>query len=438
MTTKRNNTTTSSTEQPKKRPRMLSSSTLNFLAKYSSRGPRHYANIPDQNNKFLANINPDLLEFKILPFLDIDCLARRRSTCHFMQHLFLKLLKKQPTIHVPKNDVVILPADEDEDEDDAWHQNQGNTSAGQNHMPIEDDSPMTFSLIQPTIHKALRMAKFLSAQIKFTESSPLVITVGKGVHNCQTKILPVSVSTRWAPLVIPTNNITIVGVSSTKPNRTVIYGMLRVQNKSGITIKNCSFRNNVGGFHGVELKGHKAFVHLEKCIFKCCAGVGASVTEAGTLSANDCQFNKNEYSGVRIEGAGSSGKLTNCIFRENKCCPPDSAGVAVHDHGGVDLHGESTDVSSNQGCGLRVNHGGRINIHLPITHNTSHDHEWDEDDGNDNSYDNINEFDRPGTYDNEHSNTDVNNKGGVVCYVRSVWTSGFRRVVKSAVDKCAL
>jgi hypothetical protein len=304
MPTHHRNNTTSSTEQPKKRPRMLSSSTLNFLAKYSSRGPRHYANIPDQNNKFLANINPDLLEFKILPFLDIDCLARRRSTCHFMQHLFLTLLKKQPTIHVPKNDVVILPADEDDDED-AWQHT---------HMPIEDDSPMTFSLIQPTIHKALRMAKFLSAQIKFTESSPLVITVGKGVHNCQTKILPVSVSTRWAPLVIPTNNITIVGVSSTKPNRTVIYGMLRVQNKSGITIKNCSFRNNIGGWPGVELKGHKAFVHLEKCIFKCCAGVGASVTEAGTLSANDCQFNKNKHSGVRNEGAGSSGKLTNCIF----------------------------------------------------------------------------------------------------------------------------
>ena len=39
----------------------------------------------------------------------------------------------------------------------------------------------------------------------------------------------------------------------------------------------------------------------------------------------------------------------------------------------VDLHGTKTDIHSNNGGGSRAVGRGKVNIHLPSQHNTSHD-----------------------------------------------------------------
>jgi hypothetical protein len=39
----------------------------------------------------------------------------------------------------------------------------------------------------------------------------------------------------------------------------------------------------------------------------------------------------------------------------------------------VDLHGTKTDIHSNKRHGIRATSRGKVNIHLPSQHNTSHD-----------------------------------------------------------------
>jgi hypothetical protein len=39
----------------------------------------------------------------------------------------------------------------------------------------------------------------------------------------------------------------------------------------------------------------------------------------------------------------------------------------------VDLHGTNTDIHSNKLDGIRASIDGKVNIHLPSQHNTSHD-----------------------------------------------------------------
>ena len=44
-----------------------------------------------------------------------------------------------------------------------------------------------------------------------------------------------------------------------------------------------------------------------------------------------------------------------------------------YNHAVVNLHGTKTDIHSNKGCGIFAGSRGKVNIHLPSQHNTSHD-----------------------------------------------------------------
>ena len=48
-------------------------------------------------------------------------------------------------------------------------------------------------------------------------------------------------------------------------------------------------------------------------------------------------------------------------------------GLDAADHAVVDLHGTKTDIHSNKWSGIRAFTRGKVNIHLPSQHNTSHD-----------------------------------------------------------------
>ena len=48
-------------------------------------------------------------------------------------------------------------------------------------------------------------------------------------------------------------------------------------------------------------------------------------------------------------------------------------GLYACNHAVVDLHGTKTDIHSNKGDGILADAHGKVNIHLPSQHNTSHD-----------------------------------------------------------------
>jgi hypothetical protein len=48
-------------------------------------------------------------------------------------------------------------------------------------------------------------------------------------------------------------------------------------------------------------------------------------------------------------------------------------GLWAYNRAVVDLHGTKTDIHSNKEQGICANYDGKINIHLPFQHNTSHD-----------------------------------------------------------------
>ena len=56
----------------------------------------------------------------------------------------------------------------------------------------------------------------------------------------------------------------------------------------------------------------------------------------------------------------------------------DGSGLSADKHAVVDLHGTKTAIYCNEGGGIWATVLGKVNIHLPSQHNTSHGHdEWD-------------------------------------------------------------
>ena len=73
--------------------------------------------------------------------------------------------------------------------------------------------------------------------------------------------------------------------------------------------------------------------------------------------------------------ANTKARFNNCQMHRNGF-----AGLTAYDHAVVDLHGTKTDihsngmdVHSNKGYGIWAFDRGKVNIHLPSQHNTSHD-----------------------------------------------------------------
>ena len=50
-----------------------------------------------------------------------------------------------------------------------------------------------------------------------------------------------------------------------------------------------------------------------------------------------------------------------------------NTGLYASTHAVVDLHGTKTDIHSNNPHGILADVRGKVNIHLPSQHNTSHD-----------------------------------------------------------------
>jgi hypothetical protein len=76
---------------------------------------------------------------------------------------------------------------------------------------------------------------------------------------------------------------------------------------------------------------------------------------------------ENGGDGVYCYDADTKVRLHDCKVHHNH-----GDGLNAYDHAVVDLHGTTTDIHSNKGDGILADYSGKINIHLPSQHNTSH------------------------------------------------------------------
>ena len=87
-----------------------------------------------------------------------------------------------------------------------------------------------------------------------------------------------------------------------------------------------------------------------------------------TVTATQCEFMGNGGHGVCYQDAYTKARLDDCTMHHNGL-----NGLSAYDHAVVDLHGTKTDIHFNKRHGIRASNRGKINIHLPSQHNTSHD-----------------------------------------------------------------
>ena len=119
--------------------------------------------------------------------------------------------------------------------------------------------------------------------------------------------------------------------------------------------------------HGLWLEGSETNVDVLKCAVKEC-DTGMSVYNGATVTATQCEFMENNANGVSCHGANTKARLNDCTMHHNG-----SDGLNADDHAVVDLHGTKTDIHSNKEHGILAASRGKVNIHLPSQHNTSHD-----------------------------------------------------------------
>ena len=210
----------------------------------------------------------------------------------------------------------------------------------------------------PTVEKAMALAVVFSAQKVYTIVDPLQIQLDKGIH----KIVGYTLhGTHYKSVKVTCSHITIVG----KGKYTTICGGFKVNNKQNVKFEDLTLTHSGGG--GLELEGSEANVDVLKCIIKKCKYSGMAVTGGATVTATQCEFMENGANGVSCHGANTKARLTECTMHHNG-----EDGLVARDHAVVDLHGTKTDIHSNK-RGIYAASRGKVNIHLPSQHNTSHD-----------------------------------------------------------------
>jgi hypothetical protein len=105
-----------------------------------------------------------------------------------------------------------------------------------------------------------------------------------------------------------------------------------------------------------------------KCVVNKCKYAGMYVYDGTTVTATQCEFMENEGDGVFCYDANTRVRLDDCKMHHNE-----GNGLVAYDHAVVDLHGTKTDIHSNKLVGIGAGKSGKVNIHLPSEHNTSHD-----------------------------------------------------------------
>jgi hypothetical protein len=218
-----------------------------------------------------------------------------------------------------------------------------------------------------TVRKAMNLALIFSGRKEYTTDDPLKIQIDEGFHK----------TWDWKQkrngMKVTCSHITFVGKGKAQ---TTICGGFNVVDQQNVKFEELTVMNRSG--HGLWLSGHGTNVDVLKCVVKECRGYGMYVRDGATVTATQCEFMENMdrsergASGVCCKGINTKTRLNNCTMHQN------TNGLVADDHAVVDLHGTKTDIHSNNCMGITALSGGKVNIHLPSQHNTTHDND-DED-----------------------------------------------------------
>ena len=210
----------------------------------------------------------------------------------------------------------------------------------------------------PTVEKAMDLAVIFSERKEYTETEPLKIRLDEGVH-----IIMGGPSGR---MNVACSHITFVGKGK---DQTTIRGGFTVTNQQNVRFEELTITNQSGN-RGLELRGSETIVDVLKCVVKECRWTGMYVYDGATVTATQCEFMENGIFGVYCHGANTKARLNECQMHHNG-----SDGLYAYEHAVVDLHGTKTDIHSNKCHGIWAELHGKVNIHLPSQHNTSHDND---------------------------------------------------------------
>jgi hypothetical protein len=207
----------------------------------------------------------------------------------------------------------------------------------------------------PTIEKAMELVAKL--QMDPTEKDPLRIVLDRGVHEI--------VGGNKKTMNVIRSFITFVGKGE---DQTTIRGGFGVQNQQHVKFEELTITNPHQYGDALTLQGSETNVDVLKCVVKKCGWAGMVVKDGATVTATQCNFMWNGYYGVFCRDVWTKARLHDCQMHHNGLSGLVASGDAV-----VDLHGTKTDIHSNKTwSGIRAS-GGKVNIHLPSQHNTSHD-----------------------------------------------------------------
>jgi hypothetical protein len=288
---------------------------IDNLTRLSPLAVHYNANV---TNQFIRDIPEMLWWQKILqPFLNLEDLSILRRTNTFFQSYWESVLRKN-VIRVPQG--------------------------------------------CPTVEKAMALAVVFSTKKVYTETDPLKIQMDKGVH----KIVGYTDEDdkHHMAVNVTCSHITFVGKGK---DQTTIRGGFQVVNQQNVTFEELTITNQ-SGRHGLKLKGSETNVEVLKCAVRECRGYGMYVHGNATVTATQCEFMENGEDGVICADANTKARLNDCTMHHNGADGLFASGRAV-----VDLYGTKTDIHSNKRDGIYATRRGKVNIHLPSQHNTSHD-----------------------------------------------------------------
>jgi hypothetical protein len=202
------------------------------------------------------------------------------------------------------------------------------------------------------------LAVVFSERNECTRENPVKVEVGEGEH------VMVGVAGTYVGLLthVSCSNITIVGKGKGK---TTILGGFYVNGKQNVKIELLSVTNDAG--HGLFCEGSGTNVDVTECSFKKCSN-GMSVCNGATATASRCDFMENAQDGVECRGAGTKVRLNDSTMHHNGY-----DALFANAHAVVDLRGTKTAIHFNKQAGIVASRNGKVNIHLPSQHNTTHD-----------------------------------------------------------------
>ena len=211
----------------------------------------------------------------------------------------------------------------------------------------------------PTVHQAMDLAVIFSEKNECTRENPVKVVVGEGQHEMVGVLCMGDYGGTQTP--VSCSNITIAGKGK---GTTTILGGFYVNGKQNVNIEELSVTNPIGW--GLGCTGSGTNVAITECSFKRCLYSGVYVFDGATATGTRCNFMENGQCGVVCDDDNTKVRLNDSTMHHNEL-----DGLVADLGAVVDLHGTKTDIHSNKRHGIY--NGGRVNIHLPSQHNTSHD-----------------------------------------------------------------